>query len=944
MTLLLALLAPSHAWDTLSDETWAGPYNTGNGNEHPDIAQDALRVVGGADAAARFGANGAGVEDFTVIDLNASLFRREWMIDTNGNQTHGDDPATAFEERRIPGIAMFAGLPDWSFTVYDWINKNDKRFCPPLPNDADAVVRCHNYGNGWLGAGFNTSHWGELAVKMYDRHHAIATDEAAEAAAMDELFQRGGVTGDLPDGRRFHAKYTREREVEALIYEMAGQHFLEDRWSDGHMFSRWGPSAYERLSVRDGDRRFVDAAAMAMITGLIHGSQAVFDHPDPVASPLQDEDWYDDEKWHPMTWRYAHANPLWQAKTVHNGVGDYFYDEMNAGRWTAPDDQRVLLYTRDQAQVLRTCGTQGIRDVITRFAATSRGRGQLGIAVSAPGRFDGLLPVATQDGWNPAANPVCTDGWITNDTFYHGLDTIAGQPELAGDTWRIVWEMVFGTDSDNPELPAVHVGSAMMYLRWKALANVLRDQGATMPDHPAHVEPEERSGVIYGVQSAKIGFSFQAAPDPFTASLDKVAWLPNTHDPVPDWVEPPALDDLPDIDADEGRDKQAVYGFFNQAHTDWWCDGMIGRLDDMRRKIAEEEPGVERDRDIAVCGYLAERVRKRTDEDYDGPRTEILGERQGDDSGTFGAAFEPVCAYYDADRSLRVTGDDDVPYEYHPGYVETPGLIGDNGELTFDSAENWCRETPVIDFEPSPDPDPPVGTIDHLDGDRWLELTGRHFGFRTPHHIAGKVTMYDHDDAPHVLDIWDGPAHAETGGWSSDDFSLWARVPASGDGFPSAARVGMPPEQISAAEPVRYRLELARPDEDGADGIFHADGEPTVGTYEVEVEPSWTALYDVQIDGKVCAAVWATWPARLRSSTQLLAHGLYVVADDGTTTPLSDLSERHEYFDGKHTVDDQGNEQNDGDPDLVSLVTCQAVGQPFPAGYDDHLVYFFSYH
>ena len=134
-------------------------------DEHTRLSDMALAKIGVADLFAR-----GGRAKLSVIDLNASLFRRALL---DGLPTVGDDDATPLEERLIPPPAHFSGVPDYSFTIYDWLNKN--QLCPPGPMGN----RCHEYMFGWLG-NLNATHFGS---QTYTHDIDCPLDRAGKAGS-----------------------------------------------------------------------------------------------------------------------------------------------------------------------------------------------------------------------------------------------------------------------------------------------------------------------------------------------------------------------------------------------------------------------------------------------------------------------------------------------------------------------------------------------------------------------------------------------------------------------------------------------------------------------------------------------------------------------------------------------------------------------------------------
>lgn len=922
----LALAGRASAWDTHGTSGWTSIYNqagthhergasaTPVHNEHAEIADDALFYVS-RDVYERHGTQESVRDDrLVVVDLYAS-----WKSPDGPDvdDAHGDRAETPVEERRLPPIAMWAGLPDFQFTMYDWIAKGRK--CPPLPVDAPAAElgRCHVYSGGWLGAGLNTTHFGDLAIRVYERHHAIAYQRATAAAALRTRLE-GGNGGALPDGSRWHADYVREAEYMALAYEGVGQHFLQDRVAISHMFSRWGSPSWEETDIASGGERDLgESVAQAMVTGLIHGSQAVFGQPDPVAAP----EW-DGADLVPMTFRLDAVGGAWAQRV--NGVGDYLYADLVDGYFKTKDGDRRL-YAEMQRKVVRTCGSDGWRTTISAFGENGAGYGIDELTLSEPDPY-GTLPGATLLGENPATNPVCTSGWLRNDTYYTGVRTIAGQTGIVGDIVVVVKQAfedwVEGTES--PPYSVFRFGTAYTHVRWEAKENKIRDE-----------EAARTSTVSYGVESARDGFAF---------SIAGIRWWPNDWYDVPAYYEPIFLEDLPETD-ERARSTDAVYGFFNKATTDHWCKDMEQTLKGLRKDIAAETDEARRERLLGTCTYLAERVYKGTDPDYpaSGGRYERIGEHLPfGEAEKWGPAYEPVCAYFDGDNDVPVVDstDSDLPYWMHPGYVSEPGALGGRN-LSAQTLENWCERIPVLSWD-GVDRERPdrVATLESTDGDRWVEFVGDDLGFKTDGDAVGRLEAQLEDGSWFSFDVWDGVWGSDTGGWSSDNQEIWGWIPGSRSGLPSGATAGMLPHEILAAEPATYPIRLSRPLAPDADPIFLADGAETVGRYELDVVTSYEEYPAADIlDGSSIGGFYATWYDFARPETEVLVHGFFR-KKDGVYTPLDWPVEIYEG--GNVSFDGDGNVTYLPDPDRVSIIIRST--SKFPSGFDDDLVVVFAFH
>jgi hypothetical protein len=220
-------------------QTMEGFFN----NEHAELSDLALQRIGA------FGL-GLAARERTVIDLNASLFRPELRKRGFGPRP---DNTGLLEQRLLPAVPRWSGLPDFSYSIEDWINKN--AFCPSRPAHAGGDDACYVYAPGWLG-NFNSSHFGSQAAKNYQVLHAIALTLARRA----RNFHQTIITNGGPENARAHNEAINEAYYMALYYETVAQHFLQDRWATGHMWERWGAPDYSQSPSATANGRLARSA------------------------------------------------------------------------------------------------------------------------------------------------------------------------------------------------------------------------------------------------------------------------------------------------------------------------------------------------------------------------------------------------------------------------------------------------------------------------------------------------------------------------------------------------------------------------------------------------------------------------------------------------------------------------------------------------------------
>jgi hypothetical protein len=632
--LLLALAAPAFGWDTAGvknpdgSESWRSVYQGGpaqllpapqgfSKNEHAELAHLSFFQLGIANL---FGiiTPSTGSARLDVVDLNASLARPELMA----LDRFGDDlrPGYVLEERIVPSPAHFAGLPDFEFSVYDWINKSS--LCPPAP-DAALVAYCHVYFGGFLTL-FNSTHFGTQSAHVHRHYHRIARALGKRALAL-----RATLETRSADDAAAHVAYVREAELEALAYEGFAQHFLQDRWSLGHMWERWN-GGDERKSAD-----FITGSLAGAVAGLIHGSEALTGLPDPMSSP-------------PVVGGLVATPLFWLSRAdglLYQGLGDERLLDMYDGFFGLPyglPDLPVPVPVQ-KARML-DCMQAGWVEVIKEFGED--GQGGWG-AWNVPLPPTAFPPLET--------NLDCFDNFATNSAIRAGwVDDV-----FAADASKIARALVVL----NLPVPIPATLLSLLRSEMTALTARVRSRAKTLP---------LGTNLARGQIETFLGIE----PGDFYA-VEQTPQGPVAY--VPEYAEPEDLAMLDDEPNPRGRDKPAVFGFFNRAHVDHWCTGIQGRLASLR---GSDDPVKE-----AACGYLAERVYKGTDAAYAGARVEQAFPST--------PAVEPICANWGVQTDEV---DDALPYRLHPGYVGAPNALGPYAHR---SIEAWCRKLPVVDRVPS---------------------------------------------------------------------------------------------------------------------------------------------------------------------------------------------------------------------------------------------------
>ena len=297
---------------------WVGPLD-----EHRELFERS-RVAAGLPAA---------VSATVALDVYTS----DATVAIGGAQAGTLVPSAFAQSRRKRtrhlAIGELAQLPDYSYSLWDWATGHET--CP-LPGGGDPTT-CHDFTTH-MGP-VNSNHFLPQAQSFYVHYHQLALARADACTALQVKL--------AGDGARFSV-FLKQCELEALALEAVGQHYLQDAWSTGHMWARWGsPELSDFPGTVDEPRD--RAVLVALVTGLIHGSRGVlqrlplwtsYDVNDALCSPQDSV-------------RYLHEGKL------HSGLGDDYLGQLpTALGGTGPFGH--------QATQLMSCAASGLTEVYLR--------------------------------------------------------------------------------------------------------------------------------------------------------------------------------------------------------------------------------------------------------------------------------------------------------------------------------------------------------------------------------------------------------------------------------------------------------------------------------------------------------------------------------------------------------------------------------------------------
>ncbi|MFN3233606.1 MAG: hypothetical protein ACE363_15805 [Alphaproteobacteria bacterium] len=611
-----------------------------------------------------------GVAGLKVVDLNASLFRRDSLY---LKEPFGDDENTLVEERLIPPPALFAGIPDYSYGIYDWLNKN--RTCPAFKS-AVYEEKCHDF-KGWLGA-LNSVHFGSQAKQMYAHLHMNAVSLAKHAAAMSAAMNE--------TEREAYSDVLKEAALLALAYEGYAQHFLQDRWAVGHMWERWNAP-----DPRQEEASLIAHLAIGAIAGMIHGAEAVvreteeleflLEKADPMSSPVPGPPYSGGSQ-------MPKSQPMQFSRdgiSVWDAIGDERLSDARNGIFSLnsykTDRVNQRLDVQKQLEKMLQCAGAGWAEVVRALgpgsAAGTYSAFRVGLAEDAPS----FKIIEQDDCWNM---------WATNRSMMIGL---LG-PNAHGSLLLLskVDLVPLATALDATQLEKHNRSELVRHAAQLWLWGTHEPNGIEMAtaEAPELVVPDlnvpvgDASGGRFGsLWGFKPGSAYNLPDYLVPIGLGSAAASPPAN------TAPPALSDpLPAKDP-RGRDVYTLYGAFNGAMAGHWCED---------RSVLLETRDDPTPLNQEICLHLSERLYQGTHPTYQGKQKQTR---------TFnGTEIGSLCSLVAKGSVEGETSDDQAnPFWLDQGYV--PKEVDDEAQDSPDDSEtaaafplepvkNWCGRTPTV--------------------------------------------------------------------------------------------------------------------------------------------------------------------------------------------------------------------------------------------------------
>lgn len=262
-------------------------------------------------------------------------------VDVAGSEEDSLVPVAFWDAERVQTRTYTAGelaqLPDFSYALWDWATGNET--CP-LPGLAIDAAACHGF-KSHMGA-VNSNHFVPQAGAFYARTHGLAVAHAQACARME--------TALGADASRFEL-YLKACEYEALSIEAFAHHYLQDAWSMGHMWERWGSPDLDDFVDGAGDVDRPRAVLVALSAGLVHGARGVLQSSVPAWAGLD----VNDAMCSPragVEWRDGHG----LGRAV--GLGDDYLDQLGMPGFVDQYEQAFSCLASALVEVYQAAGEQ----------------------------------------------------------------------------------------------------------------------------------------------------------------------------------------------------------------------------------------------------------------------------------------------------------------------------------------------------------------------------------------------------------------------------------------------------------------------------------------------------------------------------------------------------------------------------------------------------------
>jgi hypothetical protein len=520
--MLLLLSLPAAAWESVcyeqADTTREpGEYPQGSGTwcapaAGPNTARH--RWVGTLDEHRRLWEltrEKAGLPAEASATARLRVFTSATPLTVDGQQLTSLLPV-AFEGAARVQVRSFtpgelAQLPDFSYALWDWATGHET--CPLAGVGVDAT-QCHDFATH-MGP-VNSNHFLPQAAGFYAHYHALALARARQCKAMKDAV--GAAAG------RFGA-YLRACETEALTLEAVGHHYLQDAWSMGHMWQRWGSPELNDFPSNGQDPRD-RAVLIALASGLLHGARGVLQRlPQWTSYDVNDA----------LCAPHDAVSFVTPGGERHPAIGDdylHLLPPLGSGSTYSPQSERLF-----------SCAVSGMRQV---YAAAGENHGPLGTPAA------GLRTV-------DPTGPECFGQRATNRSMLAAAAVqfrIGAQQVALGLDSRVVGQMVPTVARQTGEVPVSPKLKNEFRLGMQRIVSLTRLMAKERPDGTELADG--RFGEFLGARpNAQYSLTGLRA-----SYVDPMLPWPGTSDPLPR----------------AGERATALARVFHQGHAADWCQAL----------------------------------------------------------------------------------------------------------------------------------------------------------------------------------------------------------------------------------------------------------------------------------------------------------------------------------------------------------------------------------
>ena len=173
-------------------------------------------------------------------------------------------PKRSFTRNTV--LSDLAEISDNSYSFSDYLMGNEHCLPQNVARSTQSDIQaCHTYKSHV--AIVNSTHFAPQNQHVYWAYHEAALEHALRCKSVQEALDKATAPWLTADKK---SQAVKACELEALALQSVASHYLQDAWSTGHMWQRWGSPLFP---VDNASQK--QSILVGMVAGLIHGWRSV---------------------------------------------------------------------------------------------------------------------------------------------------------------------------------------------------------------------------------------------------------------------------------------------------------------------------------------------------------------------------------------------------------------------------------------------------------------------------------------------------------------------------------------------------------------------------------------------------------------------------------------------------------------------------------------------